>query len=192
MNTKNTVLLIGKPGSGKGTQAKMLAEKKGWKNFSSGERFKEIRDGNMPYSVRVKEAYDKGAFAPDWFADYLLEDALLNLGSESGVVLEGFGRTKEQAAHVMDLLSWLGRELIVLNLEVSDEEVVRRMLKRSETEHRPDSDGEEKIKARLAQYEANTAGALAYFRELGVVQEINGEQSPEEIAAEIAAMLGSE
>lgn len=190
MEGTNTVLFIGKPGSGKGTQAKLIADKMGWLNFSSGDRFKQIRDGNEPYSARVREMYDQGIFMPNWFADYLLENALLEMTSDKGVVLEGFGRTKDQAEHVMEICSWLGRNLVVFNLEVSDEEVMRRMLKRSETEHRPDSSDEEKIRARLAQYENNTAPALEYFRTQGVVQEIRGEQTPEEIASDIAKILG--
>jgi adenylate kinase len=189
MNDIHTVLFIGRPGSGKGTQASILAKKMGWKDFSSGAAFKEIRDGTMPYSERVRETYDKGQLIPNWFADYLLEDALLHMGAEDGVVLEGFGRTREQAEHLVELLSWLGRKLIVFNLEVSPEEVMRRMLKRSETEHRPDSDGEEKVRARLETYEKNTAGALAYFRDQGMVEEIRGEQTPEQIAEDIAKVL---
>ena len=185
----NTVLFIGRPGSGKGTQAKLISQKMGWKMFSSGERFKEIRDGNEPFSARVREMYDKGILIPDWFADYLLETAMLGNSVDTGIILDGFGRTADQAAHLLEIIEWLGRGFIVLNLEVSEGEVLRRMLKRSETEHRPDSDGEEKIKARLAQYDANTAPALEYFRTKGVVTDINGEQTPEEIAIEIEQIL---
>ena len=190
MERNTIVLFIGKPGSGKGTQAKLLAEKLGWKVFSTGDRFKEIRDGNEPYSARIREMYDKGILIPNWFADYLLESSMLELDKETGAVLEGFGRTHDQAEHLMEISSWLGRSLVVFNLEVSDDEVLRRMLKRSETEDRPDSSDEEKIRARLAQFEANTAPALAYFREQGVVQELRGEQTPAEIASDILKILG--
>ena len=188
-STTNTVLFIGRPGSGKGTQAKLIAEKMGWKMFSSGERFKEIRDGNEPFSARVREMYDKGILIPDWFADYLLESAMLGNTVDTGIILDGFGRTSDQAKHLIEIIEWLDRGFIVLNLEVPEEEVLRRMLKRSETEHRPDSDGEEKIKARLAQYDVNTAPALAYFRTQGVVTDIKGEQTPEEISAQIEQIL---
>jgi adenylate kinase len=189
MNQATTVLFIGRPGSGKGTQAKLLAEKQSWLNFSSGDRFKEIRDGNEPFSARVRDLYDQGALIPDWFADYLLESALMGTSSDKGIVLEGFGRTRDQAEHLMEVASWLGRKLVVFNLEVSDDEVLRRMLKRAETVDRPDSSNEEKIRARLAAFDANTAPALEYFREQGVVIEIKGEQTPEEIAGDIEKSL---
>jgi adenylate kinase len=189
LKNTNTVLLIGRPGSGKGTQAKLLSEELGWIRLSSGDRIKEIRDGGEPFSPRVREMYDKGTLLPDWFADYLLENSLLEIDSYVGIVLEGFGRTGYQAKHLVEIVSWLERNLVVINLEVSEEEVLRRMLKRSETQDRPDSNGEEKIRDRLKQYDEQTAPALAYFREQGKVIDIDGEQTPEQIATAIAAIV---
>jgi adenylate kinase len=188
-NDSDTVLLIGRPGSGKGTQAKLLSEELGWMRLSTGDRFKEIRDGNEPFSARVREMYDKGTLMPDWFADYLLESALLETDTHVGIVLEGFGRTRLQAEHLCEIVSWLGRDLVVFNLEVSEEEVVRRMLERSKTQDRPDSSDEEKIRARLKTYDDVTAPALEYFRAQGLVVEINGEQTPEQIAADLTKAL---
>jgi adenylate kinase len=185
----NTILLMGRPGSGKGTQAKLLSEELNWIRLSSGDRIKEIRDGGEPFSPRVREMYDKGTLLPNWFADYLLESSLLEIESYVGIVLEGFGRTESQARHLLEIVSWLERNLIVFNLEVSEEEVMKRMIKRSETEDRPDSNGEDKVRARLAQYDEQTAPALAYFREHGMVIDIKGEQSPEQIARDIAEIL---
>lgn len=185
----DTVLIIGRPGSGKGTQAKLLAERLGWIRLSSGDRIKAIRDGNEPFSARVREMYDKGTFLPDWFADYLLESALLDLDAHVGVVCEGFGRTKDQAAHLCEIVAWLGRRLVVLNLQVSEDEALSRMLNRSTTEDRPDSDGEAKVRHRFTTYDAETAPALSYFREHGKVIDVDGEQTPEEIAEAISAAL---
>jgi adenylate kinase len=184
-----TILLIGRPGSGKGTQAKLLSEKLGWVRVSSGERIKAIRDGNEPFSARVREVYDKGSLLPDWFADYILEDSLLGLASHVGIIMEGFARTRNQAEHLTDIIDWLGRSLIVLNLEVSEDEVARRMHSRSVIENRPDSNTEEKIRERLRQYDALTAPGLAYFREQGNVIDIDGEETPEQIAEAIVQAL---
>lgn len=185
----NTVLIIGRPGSGKGTQAKILSRKLGWNRLSTGDRIKQIRDGNEPFSPRVREMYDKGILLPDWFADYLLESALLNLEPHVGVVLEGFGRTRSQAEHFCEITSWLGRNLTVFNLEVSEEEVMRRMLERAKAEHRPDSSSEEGIRARLKQFDEQTKPALEYFREQGYVTEIDGEMTPDKVAEAIRAAL---
>lgn len=189
MERANTILLMGRPGSGKGTQAVLLAERLAWIRASSGERIKEIRDGNEPFSERVRAVYDKGTLLPDWFADHLLESSLLSLEPYVGVVTEGFARTLQQAKHYADIIDWLGRDLVVINLEVSEEEATRRMLSRAQMQERPDSDTAEKIRARLAQFEMETVPALAYLREKGVVRDVDGEQTPEKIAEDIEKLL---
>ena len=188
-NTAHTILLVGKPGSGKGTQAKILSEKMGWIRLSSGDRIKQIRDGNEPFSPRVKESYDKGILMPDWFADYLLESALLGVEPHVGIVCEGFGRTLSQAEHFHDIASWLGRKVLVINLEVSDEEVLRRMLLRAQEQSRPDSNSAEKIKARLDQYNALTVPAIEFFRKENLLVDVDGSMTPEEIAEEIKKVV---
>ncbi len=189
MNPIDTVLIIGRPGSGKGTQAKLLSERLGWVRMSSGDRIKEIRDGGEPFSARVREMYDKGTLLPDWFADYLLESGLLDLDNHVGVVAEGFGRTLSQAQHFSEIIEWLGRDLMVFNLEVSEEEALRRMMSRSTTEDRPDSNGEEKIRDRFRAFDASTGPALEYFREKGLVVDIDGELTPEGVAQAIENRL---
>lgn len=191
MERANTILLIGRPGSGKGTQAKLLSERLGWVRLSSGDRIKAIRDGNEPFSERVRAMYDKGTLLPDWFADYLLENGLLELDPHVGVVCEGFGRTERQARHVDEIMAWLGRELVVVNLEVSPDESLKRMLTRAQVEDRPDSDDAQKIRERLAQYEEETAPALAYFRNEGKVRDVDGELSPEGVAEAIEIILNA-
>lgn len=188
--TTNTVLLIGRPGSGKGTQAKLLSEKLGWIRASSGERIKAIRDGSEPFSARVREVYDKGRLLPDWFADYILESVLLPVAPHVGIVCEGFARTRNQAGHFTEIIDWLGRNLAVLNLDVSEDEVIRRMHARSVTENRPDSNTEEKIRERLRQFDELTAPSIEYFRSLGRVIDIDGSRTPDEIAAAIVEALG--
>lgn len=189
MNPIDTILIIGRPGSGKGTQAKVLSERLGWTRLSTGDRIKQIRDGHEPFSPRVREMYDKGTLLPDWFADYLLERALLDLAPHVGVVAEGFGRTEPQARHFCEIISWLGRHLRVVNLEVSEEVVIQRMIARAEVEHRPDSNTEVNIRERLSGYNVQTAHAIKYFRSLGYVTDINGEVSPEEVAIAVEAAL---
>jgi len=188
-NPIDTVLIIGRPGSGKGTQAKLLSEKLGWVRLSTGDRIKEIRDGFEPFSPRVREMYDKGTLLPDWFADYLLESSLLDLDSHVGVVAEGFGRTKSQAEHFVEIIEWLGRDLVVINLEVSEDEALRRMMSRAKTEDRPDSNAEDKIRDRFRAFDASTGPALEYFREKGLVVEVDGELTPEGVAEAIETAI---
>ena len=189
MERVNTVLLMGRPGCGKGTQATLLSERLGWIRLSSGDRIKQIRDGNEPFSARVRAVYDKGTLLPDWLADFILEQGLLELEPYVGVITEGFARTERQAHHYVDIIDWLGRGLQVINLEVSEEEAMRRMLSRSETQHRPDSNSEEKIRQRFAQFTNETQAALDYMRERGFVKDVDGEQTPQKIAEDIEKLL---
>lgn len=187
----NTVVLTGRPGSGKGTQAKRLAERFGWIHFSTGDRFKELREREGSLGTRAKETYDAGKLFPDWFATYLFEETVLNLSPEQGIVLDGYPRSVSQAQEFISILEWLGRPYRVLDLAVPSEEVVSRMLSRAETEHRPDSATREQIEARLATYDAHTAPVLEFFRERGMLTDIDGTQTPEEVEAEINKALQS-
>ncbi len=187
----NTVLLMGLPGSGKGTQAKKLAERLGWTHFSTGDTFKELREGEGPLAARVKETYDAGLYAPDWFATYLFEDTVLNLPKEQGIVCEGYPRTLPQAEIFDDTFSWLDRPYRAVYLLVREEEALRRQIERAKVENRTDSATPEQVQVRFEQYRANTEPLLNYFREKGVLVEVDGEKTPEEVQEEIAKAIGA-
>lgn len=189
MSAITTVILTGRPGSGKGTQGKQLAEAHGWVHFSTGEKFKALRDGTDVLSVRVREAFDAGKLLPDWFATYLFEDAILNLSAEQGILLDGYPRSVTQAEIFHESATWLGRPYKVIDLMVDPEEVTKRMLLRAQSEHRPDSASHEQIRARLAVYDQHTAPVLDFFREKGMLTEIDGTGTPEEVAARIREAL---
>lgn len=184
-----TVILTGRPGSGKGTQAKRLAEKLGWIHFSTGDRFKALREGEGPLATHVREAYDAGELLPDWFANHLFEGAVLALRPDQGIVCDGYPRTRAQAERFASVMDWVERPYIALDLEVSEDEVMARMLARAKEEHRPDSSTEEQIRARLAVYEAHTAPVLDYFREKDLLTVLDGAGTPEEVEAAIHAAL---
>lgn len=187
----NTIILTGRPGSGKGTQAKRLAEALGWVHFSTGERFKQLRDGEGPIAAHVREAYDAGELLPDWFANYIFEDVALSLRPEQGIVCDGYPRTLAQAERFASVMDWLERPYRVIDLAVANEEVTARMLKRAEEEHRPDSATPERIAARLSVYDSYTAPLLGYFKEQGLLTELDGSKTPDEVAADIRATLDS-
>lgn len=189
MTPGTTVILTGRPGSGKGTQGSQLAAASGWVHFSTGEKFKDLRDGADALSMRVREMFDAGQLLPDWFATYLFEDVILNLPTHKGMLLDGFPRSITQAEMFHEIVRWLGRPYTVIDLMVPVEEVTARMLLRAEREHRPDSVTLEQIRARLAVYEEYTAPVLDYFREKGMLTTIDGTGTPEEVAARIRAAL---
>ncbi|MDB5195222.1 MAG: adenylate kinase [Parcubacteria group bacterium] len=184
-----TVILTGRPGSGKGTQGKLLAESRGWMHFSTGEQFKMLREQESLLGRRVREVYDAGNLLPDWFATYLFENAILNIGQEAGIVCEGYPRSLSQAHTFDTIVSWLDRAYIVIDLAVSDDEVTERMLKRSLVEHRPDSVTPEQVQARLRTYHEHTEPVLTFFKEQGTLRSVDGTGTPEHVAAAIRAEL---
>lgn len=187
MNTVRTILFIGRPSSGKETQAHLLAEKTGYAVFSTGEKFRELREHRDALGARVREVYDQGKLLPAWFADYLFQDVLLKLSPEAGIILEGSGRTIAQAELIHGVLEWLGRAYTVINLEVSEAEVIRRSLARK----RDATDAsEEIIRTRLAEYKKLTEPAISYFRSIGTLIDIEGEQAPEKVHADVCMALG--
>lgn len=184
-----TVIITGRPGSGKGTQGKLFAEQKGWMHFSTGEQFRMLREEDSVLGHQVRAIYDSGKLLPDWFATHLFEKAILNIGHEGGIVCEGYPRSLAQSATFDEITTWLNRTYVVIDLEVSDEEVTKRMLKRSTEESRPDSTTEDQIVTRLQTYHEHTAPVLAYFKEKGRLEVIDGMGTPEEVADAIKEAL---
>lgn len=180
-----TILFVGKPGSGKETQAKLLAEKMGFTVFSTGVRFREIREEDTNLGHRVRETVDQGLLLPAWLASYLFQEAMLRVPLEQGLIFEGTGRALSEAKLFDEVAVWLGRPYRVLNLRISDNEAIKRQVGRG----RHDSDTEEKVRVRLAEYETHTAPVIDFFRGNGTLIDVDGERSVEEIQKEIEALF---
>jgi adenylate kinase len=188
-NDLKTVFFVGRPGSGKGTQAKLLAQHLGWRIFSSGDHFKHLIAHSELLGGRIKADYDRGQLSPDWLADYFFEEAVFNASLDSGVVSEGFPRSLPQAELADEILRWLGRSYRVVHLVVSEDSALARQLNRAKTEHRPDSDAVEKVKSRFDVFRTHTEPLLGFFKKHGVLVEIDGEKTPEEIAMDVRNAL---
>lgn len=181
-----TVFFIGKPGSGKGVQTKLLSEKTSWTAFSSGDLFREIAKENTPVGRKVKKNNDAGDLQPAWLAMYLYLKSLFSVSQETGLIFDGFNRTVHEANLVMDSLTWLNRSFIVINIIVSDEVVRTRLSKRKETEGRAD---DEVVEERLKEYHQFTEPVLELFRSRSVLIDVDGEQSPHEVAEQVHKIL---
>ncbi len=181
-----TIFFVGKPGCGKGTQAKLLSEKTGWAVISAGKQFRAIAAEDTPVGRKVKSEMDAGLLAPHWFAMYLYQKALFSLPDDTSVIFDGFNRKVPEAELIIESLSWLTRPFSVLYLHVSDDEVRRRLAGRKETDGRAD---DAVVDERLHEYYEHTAPAIELFRNAGALTEIHGEQPPEKIAADIRTAL---
>lgn len=185
MDTR-TIFFIGKPGCGKGTQAKLLSEKTGWPVFASGDLFRKIASEDTPVGRKVREENHVGILQPHWFAMYLFLKTLFSVPEGASVIFDGFSRKVPEAELVVNSLQWLGRPFSVLYLRVSDEEIRRRLSLRKDVEGRADDSFVDK---RLEEYHTYTDPCVELFRKAGVLIEINGEQTREAIAADINAAL---
>lgn len=185
-----TILFMGRPGSGKETQARLMAEVTGFHILSTGEKFRELREHRDSLGEHIRREYDAGRLIPNWFADYLTIDAMINLSPGAGIIFEGSGRTLEQAKLFHEVTGWLDRPYRVIHLDISEEEAHARQVLRAKSGKRPDSDNEEKIKLRFESYERETKPALEFFREKGSVIDIDGMGSIEDIHEKIMTYFG--
>ncbi|MBY0110800.1 nucleoside monophosphate kinase [Patescibacteria group bacterium] len=183
----NTVLFIGKPGSGKGTQAALLSEATGWKVTASGDLFRALMKEETEVGRKMKGEVEQGLLAPDWFAMYLFQKSILNFPLSEGVIFDGFGRKVPEAKVVVEVLHWLGRPFKAVHVKVSDAEIIDRLGKRAAVSGRADDHAVEK---RLEEYRLYTDPSIEVFREAGALVEINGEGEVATIQSDIRSALG--
>ena len=187
------ILLLGPQGSGKGTQAKLIAKTYGVAHIATGDMIREMKELELPLGREVKAVYDAGELVNDDLMIRLIEGRLDRGDTLPGFVLDGFPRTMPQAEALDGLLRGLGRELdIVFDFQVVGREtLLERMLKRAAEENRSD-DTPEAIDRRLELYEQQTAPLTEYYRSTrGNVVGIHAEQPIEQVFSEIREALGA-
>ncbi len=168
------LILFGPPGSGKGTQSVRIADKYDLVHISTGDIFrKEIRN-QSPLGIKVQGIIEKGELVPDDLLVDILRSALQQAGSPSGFVFDGFPRTIRQAHDLDALLAETGNKVNqVLALDVDEEEIVTRLLKRAQAEGRKD-DTEEVIRNRMKVYHQQTHPLMEHYRRQGKFSSILG------------------
>lgn len=180
------VFFIGKPGSGKGTQAAMLSEVTGWPVFGTSAGLREIVVTGTAAGHKLKETMDAGILTPYWVAAHVYLKKLFSVADDGGIIFDGTSRTLLEAEIVRDSLKWLGRPFTIFHLAVSDDEIRKRIDLRRQTETRADDHA---LDTRFAEYYANTEKGINLLRDAGMLTELRGERTPEEIAAEVRAAL---
>lgn len=186
---KPIVFFIGKPGCGKGTQAKLLADVTGWPVFGTSSGLREIIASGTAAGQKLKQTMDSGALTPYWIASYVYLKTLFGLSDDNTIIFDGTSRTLPETKIVADSLKWLGRPFKIFHLTVPDEVVHGRIALRREKETRAD-DHPDALATRLKAYYDDTDAAIAYLRDQGMLTEIDGHRDPEVIAAEVRGILG--
>lgn len=180
---------MGAPGAGKGTQATAIAEHYGIPAISTGAMFRDNVARQTELGKKVKAIMDAGEFVPDEVTEEIVADRLTQDDTANGYLLDGFPRTMHQVEFLADYLKSKSEKLdVVLSLVCDDDALIDRLLKRAELEGRAD-DNEETIKNRMVKYHADTKPLIDYYREEGILVEVDGMGTIAEIQERIFAAL---
>lgn len=211
------IIMLGAPGAGKGTQAKMIADTYGLPHVSTGDIFRmNIKNGTQ-LGMEAKTYMDQGLLVPDELTVRILLDRVGQDDCKNGYVLDGFPRTIPQAEVLEDALNKLGDKIdYAINVEVPDENIIRRMGGRRaclacgatyHIEHVPpkkegicddcgqplvlrDDDKPETVKNRLRVYQEQTQPLIDFYTKKGVLKSVDGTQDMQDVFAAIKAILG--
>lgn len=176
------LILFGPPGSGKGTQSEKLTAKYNLKHLSTGDLLRSEIQTQTPLGNEAKKLMDKGHLVPDEVVIGMISSALDSNPKCDGFLFDGFPRTSAQA-EALDKLLELKKTPIaaMLALEVSEEELVKRLLKRGETSGRSDDNNDHVIRERIEQYHRKTAPVADHYKRAGKVVMVKGEGNVNEI-----------
>ncbi|MGZ6203720.1 MAG: adenylate kinase [Candidatus Binataceae bacterium] len=213
------LVLLGPPGAGKGTQARMLEKRLGVPQVASGDLLRAAVRKRTPLGVEAKRYMDKGALVPDELVLKLIEERLQQPDAASGFILDGFPRTAAQAETLTAMLQASGSRQLdkVIAIIVPDDEIVKRISGRRTCKncgamyhviydpprnqnlcnscngelYQRDDDAEDTVRMRLEVYAATMRPLLEYYERLGLLAQIDGIGRPEEIQQSILGALGN-
>ncbi len=211
------IIMLGAPGAGKGTQAKMIAAKYGIPHISTGDIFRANIKNGTELGAKAKEYMDKGLLVPDELVVDLVIDRFKEPDCEKGYVLDGFPRTIPQAEALDKALAAIGENIdYAINVEVPDENIINRMGGRracvgcgatyhvvySPTKEEGkcdacggeliirDDDKPETVKNRLSVYHEQTQPLIDYYTEKGIIAEVDGTVDMKDVFEAIVKILG--
>lgn len=210
------LLIMGAPGSGKGTYAKAISDHFGIPHISTGEMFREAMNANTPMGQLARSYIDQGQLVPDDVVIGIVKDRIFELDSQKGFILDGFPRTLEQAKSFTNILEQANLKLdVVINLFADNDLIIRRIVNRRLCSNcgkgynlitikprvkgqcddcgapliQRKDDNEETITKRLKVYDIQTKPLIEYYEHLGNIMHINGAGEIDEVNKIIIAAL---
>lgn len=183
------MLLIGPPGSGKGTQAERICEGVGVVAISTGDIFRHNVKERTPLGIEAEKYIHAGDFVPDSVTNQMVRDRLSQPDTNAGFLLDGYPRTRAQVEYLDGVLAESGQRLdIVLQLTVDDKELMQRLLLRANETGRND-DTEAVIRHRLELYHTQTEPVVSSYSDRGVLSVVNGDGPVDEVTARLLATM---
>ena len=213
------IVLMGAPGAGKGTQARLLQERLGLPQISTGDIFRALKTAQTPLAQEVREIMTRGQLVPDDLTIQLVKERTAKDDGRNGYILDGFPRNTAQAASLEKLAAEQGHPIVAVLIDVPHDILEKRMVGRrncpvcgeiyniyfkppkndnvcdfhpeAQLVHRAD-DNSETVKARLATYEQKTQPLIDYYKAAGVLRTVDGTREPEAIYEDVARIVAAE
>ena len=184
------IVIFGAPGSGKGTQSDLMIKKYGFGHISTGDVLRNEIKNETELGKTAKQYIDKGQLIPDELMVSILASVYDSFGKEhKGVIFDGFPRTIAQAEALKKMLAERGQQVsVMLDLDVPEDELMKRLILRGQQSGRAD-DNEETIKKRLTVYHSQTAPLIDWYKQEGLYAHINGLGELETITADICKAI---
>ncbi len=210
------IILIGAPGVGKGTQARLLQERRGIPQISTGDMFREMKKADTPLAREVQEIMASGKLISDKLTFQIVKDRTSREDCSAMYILDGYPRTSVQAEQLEELAREQGKEIEAIEIDIPREELLKRLTGRRscpfcgeiyniyskpprvdnvcdfhpdmQLTHRAD-DNEESVATRLATYDELTEPLISYYEKTGRLKKISGEGSLEEIYSQLEKMI---
>ena len=209
------IVLMGAPGAGKGTQARLLQERLHLPQISTGDIFRALENADTPLAQEVKEIMQRGQLVPDALTIRLVKERTSEPDAQNGYILDGFPRTPAQAASLDKLAAEQGKSIVAILIDVPRDLLEKRMTGRrncpvcgelyniyfkpprndnvcdihpdAQLEHRAD-DNKETVIARLATYEEQTRPLVEYYKAAGLLRTVDGTRDAEAIFEDILGL----
>ena len=213
------IVLMGAPGAGKGTQARLLQERLHLPQISTGDIFRALKTAHTPLAQEVRELMERGQLVPDDLTIQLVKERTAEDDARDGYILDGFPRTPAQAVSLEKLAAEQGNSIIAILIDVPQDYLEKRMTGRrncpvcgeiynvyfkpprhdnvcdfhpeAQLVHRAD-DNVETVKARLATYEEKTRPLIEYYKSAGLLRTVDGARNREAIYEDILSLIDSE
>lgn len=183
------IVLLGAPGSGKGTQAALMVKRLGMPHISTGVLLRNAAKRGTELGLKAKSTIDRGELVPDEIMSDMIEERLSRADVADGFILDGYPRNLAQAKSLDEMLERLGKPAdIAIQIDVDPEQIIKRLAGRAEQEGRAD-DSEDVVRNRMRVYHEKTAPVIDYYASRGLLTHVLGDGSVDVILERILSVL---